>query len=587
MLFDIFKKGLTNITPQEGARIHSLKIKPLVLLILDGFGIAPESVGNAIAEAKTPNLNNFKTNYPNSVLIAAGESVGLPANEAGNSEVGHLTIGAGRVIYQSLPKIDMSIKDGSFFENNALLSALAHVRKNNSRLHIMGLVSSGSVHSSINHFYALLQFCQKHNFSNVALHLFTDGRDAPPKDAINVVSKIESYLNNTKCAQIATISGRYWAMDRDARWERTKKAYEAIVSSIGDQASSAVEVIKASYERGITDEFIEPTVITVNGSPVGGVNDNDAVIFFNFRIDRPRQLTMAFVFPNFEELKYVEFGYTPHGKQKAKKEGEKATGPTFKRSKWPRNVCFVTMTEYQKNLPVSAIAFPPEIINGTLAESISKAGLRQLHLTESEKERMVTFYFDGLKDEKFVGEDTDIVPSPNVATYDRKPEMSVNKIVEEFKKAVLKDYYHFFVINFANPDMVAHSGNIKATIKAIEAVDKALGLLVDITLLSSGCVMVTADHGNAEELLTFPIGTFFFTTSKGSVNTEHSNNPVPFYLIDSRFKGRTDILEGGSLADIAPTVLDIMGLPIPKLMTGKSLLKKTTEFTAINVSRVS
>jgi 2,3-bisphosphoglycerate-independent phosphoglycerate mutase len=572
MLLDIFKRAFPGISTLESSRIRSLKIRPVVLLVLDGFGIAPESQGNAISEARTPNLNNFKKNYPNTSLIAAGESVGLPANEAGNSEVGHLTIGAGRVIYQSLPKIEMSIKDGSFFENPEFLSVLAHVRKNQSRLHIMGLVSSGSVHSSLNHLYALLELCRKYSFSNVVLHLFTDGRDAPPNDAANVISKLESYLADTKCAQIASVSGRYWAMDRDARWERTKKAYDAIVSGIGLHANSATEAIKSSYEKGVSDEFIEPTVIMKEGKVFATVSDNDGVIFFNFRIDRPRQLTMAFVFPNFEELKYVEFGYTPHGKQKARKEGEIAAGSTFKRDKWPKNIYFVTMTEYQKNLPVSAIAFPPEVINETLPEMISRAGLKQLHLTESEKERMVTFYFDGLHDEKYVGEDTDIVPSPNVPTYDKKPEMSVAKIVEEFKKTVLKDYYHFYIMNFANPDMVAHSGNIKATIQAIQAVDKALGVVADITLLSSGILIVTADHGNAEELLTYPIGTFFFTTSKGSVNTEHSNNPVPFFLIDSKFKGKRNILHSGSLVDVAPTVLDLMGLPIPSLMTGTSLL---------------
>src|SRR4030042_1683009 len=302
MILDFFKKGISGATALESTRLRSLKIKPVVLLILDGFGIAPDSAGNAISGARTPNLNNFKANYPSASLIAAGESVGLPANEAGNSEVGHLTIGAGRIVYQSLPKIDMSIKDGSFFENSAFLSALSHVRKNGSRLHLMGLVSSGSVHSSINHFYALLEFCRKYSFNNVALHLFTDGRDAPPKDGINIISKIESYLKDTKSAQIATISGRYWAMDRDARWERTKKAYDALVSGIGIQAYLASEAINDNYKKGVSDEFIEPTVIYKNGKPVATVNDNDAVIFFNFRIARPRQLTMPFVFPNFQAL---------------------------------------------------------------------------------------------------------------------------------------------------------------------------------------------------------------------------------------------------------------------------------------------
>ncbi|OGM12672.1 phosphoglycerate mutase (2,3-diphosphoglycerate-independent) [Candidatus Woesebacteria bacterium RIFCSPLOWO2_01_FULL_39_23] len=558
----------------DSAKLRVLKIKPVVLLVLDGFGIAPESTGNAIAKANTPNLDNFKLNYPYTKLIASGESVGLPANEAGNSEVGHLTLGAGRVVYQSLPRINMSIKDGTYFENQALLSALSHARRHKSTLHIMGLVSSGSVHSSIAHLYALLELCQKYNFTRVLLHIFTDGRDAPPRDGVSVVEKLEKYLKETKSAEIASVCGRYWSMDRDARWERTKRAYDAIVSGVGIQATSASEAIQASYDKNVSDEFVEPTVIVKDGRVVGEVNDNDSVIFFNFRIDRPRQLTMAFVFPNFEELKFIEFGYTPHGRQKAKKEGEKATGPTFVRTKWPKNIFFVTLTEYQKNLPVSAIAFPPEDIKDTFSSVISKFGLKQLHLTESEKERMVTFYFDGLTDTKVTGEDTLIVPSPNVATYDKKPEMAVWKIVEEFNKAVMKDYYNFIVINFANPDMVAHSGNIKATIKAIEIVDKALGMVSETTLLSGGSLYLTADHGNAEELLTYPTGSFFYTTSQGSMNTEHSNNPVPLMLVDASLRGVKDYLREGSLKDVAPTILTVMGITIPSVMTGEVLLKK-------------
>ncbi len=570
----IFKQKPIRLTPLENSKLERSTIKPHVLLILDGFGIAPVSSGNAISAARTPNLTYFQANFPYSKLIAAGESVGLPANEAGNSEVGHLTLGAGRVVYQSLPRINMAIKDGSFYENKAFIQALNHARTNNSKIHVMGLIGSGNVHSSTNHLFALLEFFRRNNFKDVYLHLFTDGRDAPPTDAVNIVKKIRDYLTEVKVARIATISGRYWAMDRDARWERTKKAYDAIVNGVGVKASDPVEAINASYQTNITDEFIEPIVLESGGVPVGSVNDNDTVIFFNFRIDRPRQLTMAFTFANFEELKVVEFGYTPHGKQRHRKEGEKAEGPTFERGKKPQNMFFVTMTEYQKNLPVSAIAFPPDTIHNSFPEMLSSVNLRQYHLTESEKERMVTFYFDGLKDTRFPGEEVFIVSSPGISTYDKKPQMSVFKIVSEFKKAIMEDNYHFIIMNFANPDMVAHTGNFKATVKAVEFVDSAVGSVAAMTLKAGGTLYITADHGNAEELLSFPLGTFFFTTSSGSMNTEHSNSPVPFYVIGNQYKGLKGMLKDGALSDVAPTIMERMGISKPVEMTGKSLIVK-------------
>lgn len=549
-------------------------IKPIVLLVLDGFGVAPPSRGNAISLAKIPNLKRFESLYPHGELIASGESVGLPANEAGNSEVGHLTIGAGRVIYQSLTKIDMAIEDGSFFENNAFISAVNHVRKNNSRLHLMGLVSSGTVHSSIKHFYALLDFCSKQEVNNVAIHLFTDGRDAPPKDGINVIRKIEGELENIKLGQIATVMGRYYAMDRDGRWERTQRAYEAIVMGKGLVASSAVEALSTSYQKGITDEFIEPTIIQKDPSFKGTVEDGDSLIFFNFRIDRPRQLTMAFIIPNFESLKTVEFGYVPHEGTFQKRE---TSGPTFKREKKLQGLFFVSMTEYQKNLPVSAIAFPSEEIVSSLPEVISKANLLQMHLAESEKERMVSFYFDGLREERFPGEEVVIIVSPRVATYDKKPEMSVFKLVSRFKKELRRDKYHFFLLNFANPDMVAHSGNLEATKIAIEAVDKATGELVEAVYKAEGVVIITADHGNAEELWTFPSTSYFVTTSSGEINTEHSNNPVPIYIIGKKFEARNLDLGRGTLADVAPTILALMGIQKPAEMTGRNLLGESMQ----------
>ena len=559
------------------------KIKPMVLLVLDGWGSAPASEGNAITLAKTPNLDNYKIQFPYGWLIASGESVGLPANEAGNSEVGHLTIGAGRVVYQSLPRINMAIEEGDFFDNRAILSAIKHAKDNNSKLHIMGLVSSGTVHSSNNHLYALLELCRKQKVYQVLLHLFTDGRDAPPNDGIKVIEEVEKKIEELGAGKIATISGRYYAMDRDGRWDRTKLTYDAIVAGRGLQSKSALDAVKDSYRKGKTDEFIEPTVIVEDNMSArlgpasvkdsSTVDDNDAVIFFNFRIDRPRQLTMAFVCQDFEKLKSVEFGYVPHETRKTKSKKGEAQGPTFQRIKWPKNVFFVTMTEYQKNLPVSAIAFPPQVVNNCLTELISKNNMSQLHLAESEKERMVTFYFDGMKEKKFSGEEVEIIPSPSVATYDKKPEMSVGKLISRFKKRLKKDKYHFIVLNFANPDMVAHSGNLPATIKACEVVDKVVGELVQEVLARNGTIVITADHGNAEELLTYPVASFFVTSKGGSINTEHSNNPVPVYIINKRFQGKKLKRLEGNLADVASTILAMMGMQKPQEMIGKNLLE--------------
>ena len=566
------------------------KIKPVVLLVIDGFGVAPAGEGNAITTAKTPNFDKYNTLYPHGELIASGESVGLPANEAGNSEVGHLTIGAGRVINQSLPRIDTAIEDRSFFENKAFLDAAAHVKKFNSKLHLMGLISSGTVHSSNEHLFALLDFCAKQRLTKVYLHLFTDGRDAPPNDAEKVIKEVESKLEKTKVGKIATVTGRYYAMDRDGRWDRTKRAYEAIVLGKGLKANTAGEAIHASYQNGKTDEFIEPTVIIKDGltarlGPVStvaaqNVDDSDAVVFFNFRIDRPRQLTMAFTLMDFEHLKQFEYGYTPH-EGKSQKKGKPAA--TFTRSKWPKNLFFVTMTEYQKKLNVSAIAYPPFAVNESLPEYISKKGLSQMHLAESEKERMVAFYFDGMKEQAYEGEDVEIVKSPSVATYDKKPEMSVFKLVKRFKKSIGKNRHHFYVLNFANPDMVAHSGNVAATITAIEAVDKAIGSLVSATLAKDGTVIITADHGNSEQLLSLPTASFFVTTSEGSVNTEHSNNPVPVLIINKSLERKAIILPRGTLSDIAPTICALLGLPKSMPMTGNNLLEATNVAPAVPV----
>lgn len=565
-ILNAFKKFARNSLPTN---INN-SIKPLVLISLDGWGIAPPSGGNAIALAKTPNMNMFNSKYPHGELIASGESVGLPANEVGNSEVGHLTMGVGTPILQSLMRINKSIEDATFYENLAFENAYLHVKKNNSNLHIVGLVSRGSVHSSLEHFYALVEFCRRKGLSsNVYYHLFTDGRDAPPTSGADVMAEIQEKITRLKIGKIASISGRYWAMDRDTRWERTEKAYKAIVLGRGKFSENPYQTLKQNYANNITDEFVEPTVILDKGKPVSTVSDNDAVIFFNFRVDRPRQLTMAFCLSDFESLEGFEIEGEPfHGK---KKNESKIVKSTFKREKWPHNVYFATMTEYQNNIPVSAIAFPTPRSLPSVTSVLSKANIRQLHLTESEKERMVTIYFDGLHEGGYPNEDIVILPSPRVATYDKKPEMALPKVIEEFKKRISMNVYKFIIMNFANPDMVAHSGNLKATIKAVEHVDRALGEVYKMIYAYDGTLVITADHGNAEELITYPKGSFFFTTSEGDTNTDHSNNPIPFMVINKRNEGKPFKIPMGTLSDVAPTILTLMSMPVPPEMTGRDL----------------
>lgn len=520
------------------------KIKPTVLVILDGFGVAPPSSGNAINLAKKPNYDLLLKNFPNGLLIASGESVGLPANEVGNTEVGHLTIGAGRTVLQDLKKINLSIETGSYYENKAFLSAVNSAKEKGTNLHIMGLVSSGNVHSSLEHLLSLIQFCKKEELKRVFYHLFTDGRDAPPKEGIEIIQRVEEKIRITGIGQIASVTGRFYAMDRDSRWDRTLRTYNALVSGQAIQMPTAQDAVVGAYGRGQSDEFIEPTLIAKEAGPVGLIKDGDSIIFFNYRIDRPRQLTQAFVLPEFPQ-----------------------------RSKVLKNLYFVTMTEYQKNLPVSGIAFPTEKIEMPLSEVLSSRELAQLHMAESEKERFVNYYFDGIREEKVPGEDSVIVPSPRIPTYDKKPEMSLPGLIKEFKKQIGKDKYHFAVINFANADMVAHSGNLDATTKAITYIDKYLYELVEFILNRDGTVIVTADHGNAEELVTFPTSSFFFTTSKGTMNTDHSNNPVPIIIINKKYQGNPFTFTQGSLPDVAPTVLALMGIRKPELMTGRNLLE--------------
>ncbi len=550
-----------------GSSSVNAKIKPVVLVILDGWGIAPPSKGNVIAATRLRNLESYTQSYPSGELIAAGESVGLPANEVGNTEVGHLTIGTGRVTYQGLKRINVSIEDGSFLRNPAFLAAVDHAKANNSKLHLMGILSSGNVHGSLNHFYALLEVCRRTGLNKVFIHAFTDGRDAPPHEAVDLFAKLQEHMTDLRIGQFASVSGRYYAMDRDLRWERTQKAYQAIVEGKGTIANSALEAVQVAYQKGLSDELLEPTVIMSNGQPVATVDNHDAVISFNFRIDRPRQLAMALALPGFEQLDLSTFGYTD-----SKTRGKAVTSATFSRGKIPENLFLVTMTNYHSNISVNAIAFEASSIPQSLGKTLADNQLLQMRMSESEKERFVTYYFNGCTEDVYPGEEHSIVPSPKVATYDLKPEMSLGTVLSEFKKHLGQDKYHFFAMNIANPDMVAHTGNIPATIKACLETDKAVGEIVRAVLARSGTVFLTADHGNAEELITYPTSSFFFTSSRGTVNTDHSNNPVPFIVISNSLRGQARKLPNGSLSDIAPTILKYMGLTVPEEMTGKDIL---------------
>jgi 2,3-bisphosphoglycerate-independent phosphoglycerate mutase len=540
-------------------------IKPVVLIILDGWGLAPAGPGNAISQAKIPNFQKYWAVYPKTQLQASGEAVGLPKGEGGNSEAGHLNLGAGRIVFQDLPRIDMAIADGTFFQKEAFLEAAKHVKKNHSRLHLLGLIGAGGVHSSLEHLLALIRFAKIQNITNLYLHLFTDGRDSPPTSAVNYILKVEEELKNLGIGKIATLIGRYYALDRDHRWERTKKAYDLLVLGKGETAPNAVEALKKSYNTGKTDEFVEPILLAKEGI----IEDNDAVIFFNFRIDRPRQLTKAFVLPDFEKLVIKKISFDPYAERYGLKIYETPKGTTtFKREKILKNLFFVTMTEYEKNLPV-VVAFPPEPVKMPLARILSEEGLRQLHIAESEKYPHVTVFFDGGREEPFVGEDWAEVPSPKVATYDLKPEMAAYELTDQVLKRLKSNIYDFILVTFANPDMVGHTGVISAGIRACEAVDECLGKIVGTVLNLNGACIITADHGNVEEMINL---------NTGEIDTKHSTNPVPLIIIDKRYNYGGRILPRGILADVAPTILAILGIKKPELMMGKNLLDEAKNY---------
>lgn len=547
-------------------------LKPLVLVICDGWGVAPISDGNAIEKAR-PSFykNTMLSRFPNSLLIASGESVGLPANIVGTSEVGHLTIGVGRVIDESLVRINRAIVEKKLYQNMAINEAMSRSVSKGSKLHILGLLSSGSVHSSVNHLYALIDMALSMRVKNVVLHLFTDGRDAPPNDGKQVFMALREKIAQLSTVKLGSISGRYWAMDRDARWERIQRVYDTLTG--GDPGVKTLdnlyEHIPQSYQNGQTDEFIEPAR---SNDPSVVVSDGDSLLFFNFRADRARELVMPFVVPNFESLNSIEWGFDiDQGNTKARI----SKGPTFTRKVILKDIYVTTMTQYQKQLPVDSVAFPPPTITSTMADCFAQSNLAQLHLAESEKERMVSYYFNGLRADRLPLEELRVVASPKVSTYDKKPGMSALKIASEFKKELNKNKYSFFIINFANPDMVAHTGNLEATIKAIKVTDKALSIIWNEVRKVDGIMAMTADHGNAEELVTFRVRSYYFTSEGGVTNTEHSNNPVPFVIMKNEFMdNKSYILLNGALSDVAPTLLSLLGMQVPKEMTGKNLLTK-------------
>lgn len=538
-------------------------MKPLVLMILDGWGIGPPGPGNAITTAKLEHIPRLGNSYPHTELVASGEAVGLPPDEDGNTETGHLNIGAGRVVYQDLPRINMAVTDGSYFKNDAFIAAIRFAVQHSSRLHIMGLLTDSGVHASREHLYAILQMvCREHKELPTYLHLFTDGRDSPPQSSRQFISEVEDMCRRTCNGQIATIIGRYYAMDRDLRWERTEKAYSALTAPPGKTAPSAKAAVEEAYSAHITDEFIEPTgIVDANGNVLPRIANNDAVIFYNYRIDRPRQLTRALVLPNFETqappLAFDPYAVKYYHKHVVTEDLHKP----FHRRVVLQNIFFVTMTEYERHLPVT-VAFPPQQVQNPLGKVFSVANIRQLRVAETEKERFVGFYFNGMREEPYLGEDRTIIPSPKVATYDLKPEMSVYELTDKLLDRINLGVYGFIVVNFANPDMVAHTGNIPAAIRACEVTDACVGRIVRETMARNGACIITGDHGNVEEML----------LPDGSMDTEHSQYPVPFIFIDQIFEGYAHMLPKGKLADIAPTILSHLGLPIPSEMTGKNLL---------------
>jgi len=505
---------------------------PVAIIILDGLGWRNEVMGNAVAQAKKPYFDHLLEKYPHSTLKASGLDVGLPEGQMGNSEVGHTNIGAGRIVYQSLTRIDKAIQDGDFQTNPVLSDAMDSTIKQQSNLHLFGLLSDGGVHSHINHLISLIKTAKEKGVPNIYVHAFLDGRDVSPNSGINYVKQLEEAIKEIGAGEIATISGRFYAMDRDKRWERVEKAYNAIAHGEGEKATSALEAVQTSYDKEKFDEFVMPTVIEKDGKPVATLQDNDSIIFFNFRPDRAIQLSNAITDDEWE---------------------------FFDRGQRAQNLKLVTMTMYNPSIKAE-IAFPPVALKNVIGEVLSDKGLSQLRIAETEKYPHVTFFMNGGRNEEFPGENRILIPSPKVETYDLKPEMSAYEVTDALVADIEADKHDAIILNFANPDMVGHSGMLEPTIKAIEAVDENLGRVVDAITAKGGYAIIFADHGNADTMM----------TPEGKPHTAHTTVPVPVIVT----KEGATLREGGRLADIAPTMLDLLNIEKPDDMTGESLLQK-------------
>ena len=510
--------------------------KPTVLMILDGYGLNERKDANAVALAKTPVMDKLMSEFPFVNGNASGMAVGLPDGQMGNSEVGHINMGAGRIVYQELTRITKEIQDGDFFKNTAFLEAVENCKKNNSALHLFGLLSDGGVHSHNTHLYGLLELAKKNGLDKVYVHAFLDGRDTAPTSGKGFVEELETKMKEICVGKVASVSGRYYAMDRDNRWERVEKAYKALVDGEGKSANSAIEAVSNSYEAGENDEFVVPTVVVENGAPVATIANNDSVIFFNFRPDRAREITRAFCDDAFDG---------------------------FERSKGKLALTFVCFTEYDVTIPNKLVAFHKVEINDTFGQFLAANGKTQVRIAETEKYAHVTFFFNAGVEEPNPGEDRLLVKSPKVATYDLQPEMSAYAVADNVVESIKGGKYDVVIVNFANPDMVGHTGVEAAAIKAIEAVDECVGKVYDALLSVDGQMFICADHGNAEQLVDYDNGQPF---------TAHTVNPVPFILVN--YDKEYTLKENGCLADIAPTLIEMMGMTKPEAMTGNSLLIK-------------
>ncbi|MBQ8658185.1 MAG: 2,3-bisphosphoglycerate-independent phosphoglycerate mutase [Clostridia bacterium] len=522
--------------------------KPYAIIIMDGYGINPNCNGNAICADGSKYINELKAQYPSTQIGASGMSVGLPDGQMGNSEVGHLNIGAGRIVYQDLTKITKEIMDGVFFENGELLKAMRSAKESGKKLHLFGLVSTGGVHSHTDHLYALVEMAKKQGLENAYIHAFTDGRDVAPTSGAGFLKDLQAKLDELNFGKIASVAGRYYAMDRDNNWDREEKAYDMLTLGTGVQfEGSAEEAAKASYENGVTDEFILPTNLTENGKPVALIEKGDSIICFNFRPDRARQISRMF---SQKEFPFVD----------------KKTGATlgFERKTGFLAPCYVGFAVYDSSFENVGVAFPPDEITNTLPQYLSSLGLKQLHIAETEKYAHVTFFFNAKLEAPVEGETRIVIPSPKVATYDLQPEMSAYPVTEKVLEELDKGEYDVVILNFANCDMVGHTGVMEAAVKAVHTVDECVKKVTDKILAMGGSALVTADHGNADQMIADDgVGAF----------TQHTTNPVPVILVSEEYKNAS-LKEGGVLADLAPTLLDMMKIPQPKEMTGKSLIEK-------------